>query len=34
MVQQPTALYWEALGATRFVKRPPRQNATWRNAAE
>jgi len=33
-MQEPSSLYWEALGATRFMKHPPRTNATWRNAAE
>jgi glycosyltransferase involved in cell wall biosynthesis len=34
LMQEPSSLYWEALGATRYVKRPPRRSATWRNAAE
>lgn len=34
LMQEPTSLYWEALGATRFMKRPPRRGGNWRNAAE
>lgn len=35
-IRDPSAIYWEALGATRFLKRPQRaRKATiWRNAAE